>query len=103
MTCPLELQDGHILSVMGKSGCGKTTLLRVIAGLGSADTGTITIGGRDVTGIPPQERRAVYLYQEALLFPHLNRTGESGIWAEDTRREQKVRKTKPGTCWSSLI
>jgi ABC-type sugar transport system ATPase subunit len=72
MTCPLELQDGHILSVMGKSGCGKTTLLRVIAGLGSADTGTITIGGRDVTGIPPQERRAVYLYQEALLFPHLN-------------------------------
>ncbi|MFM8372711.1 MAG: heme ABC exporter ATP-binding protein CcmA [Bacteroidota bacterium] len=67
-----ELQDGHILSVMGKSGCGKTTLLRVIAGLGSADTGTIIIGGRDVTGIPPQERRAVYLYQEALLFPHLN-------------------------------
>lgn len=67
-----ELEDGHILSVMGKSGCGKTTLLRVIAGLGSSDTGNIVIGGRDVTLVPPQERGAVYLYQEALLFPHLN-------------------------------
>lgn len=67
-----ELENGHILSVMGKSGCGKTTLLRVIAGLGAADSGTINIGGRDVTGVAPQNRGAVYLYQEPLLFPHLN-------------------------------
>lgn len=67
-----ELQDGHILSVMGKSGCGKTTLLRVIAGLVTAENGTVIIGGHDVTGVPPQERGAVYLYQEPLLFPHLN-------------------------------
>jgi putrescine transport system ATP-binding protein len=67
-----ELNDGNILAVMGKSGCGKTTLLRIIAGLAAADNGRISIGGRDVTGVPPQQRRAVYLYQEALLFPHLN-------------------------------
>lgn len=67
-----DLSDGHILSVMGKSGCGKTTLLRVIAGLGTADSGTVCIGDRDVTNMPPQLRGAVYLYQEALLFPHLN-------------------------------
>lgn len=67
-----ELQEGHILSVMGKSGCGKTTLLRVIAGLANTENGTVAIGGRDVTEVPPQERGAVYLYQEPLLFPHLN-------------------------------
>ncbi|MFN7266235.1 MAG: ABC transporter ATP-binding protein, partial [Bacteroidota bacterium] len=67
-----ELKDGLILSVMGRSGCGKTTLLRVIAGLGAPDSGTVGIGGRDVTNMPPQLRGAVYLYQEALLFPHLN-------------------------------
>ncbi|MCE2823515.1 MAG: ATP-binding cassette domain-containing protein, partial [Saprospiraceae bacterium] len=67
-----DLSDGHILSVMGKSGCGKTTLLRVIAGLGTADSGTVCIGDRDVTNMAPQLRGAVYLYQEALLFPHLN-------------------------------
>jgi ABC-type Fe3+/spermidine/putrescine transport system ATPase subunit len=65
------------LAVLGRSGCGKTTLLKIIAGLTdikpdtiSSETG-IFLGGNNITGLPPQQRGAVYLYQEPLLFPHL--------------------------------
>lgn len=60
------------LSVLGRSGCGKTTLLKIIAGLEHADRGEIVLDGRSLLGVPPQERGVVYLYQEPLLFPHLD-------------------------------
>ncbi len=68
----LELAYGHTLAVIGASGCGKTTLLRLLAGLEAADGGTIRIQQRDVTDLSPRTRSALYLYQEPLLFPHLN-------------------------------
>ncbi|RMF57176.1 MAG: ATP-binding cassette domain-containing protein [Bacteroidetes bacterium] len=60
------------LSIVGPSGCGKTTLLKIIAGLTTADGGTVRLDGEDLTGVPPQRRGTVYLYQEPLLFPHLD-------------------------------
>jgi putrescine transport system ATP-binding protein len=66
-----DLPTGQTLAVLGRSGCGKTTLLKIIAGLLDADSGSIHIGGRNVEYEPPQQRGAVYLYQEPLLFPHL--------------------------------
>jgi ABC-type Fe3+/spermidine/putrescine transport system ATPase subunit len=66
-----DLPTGQTLAVLGRSGCGKTTLLKIIAGLLAADSGSIHIGGRNVEHEPPQQRGAVYLYQEPLLFPHL--------------------------------
>ncbi|WP_456429816.1 ABC transporter ATP-binding protein [Rhodocaloribacter sp.] len=60
------------LSILGPSGCGKTTLLKIIAGLATADAGAIVLEGEDLTRVPPQKRGIVYLYQEPLLFPHLN-------------------------------
>lgn len=60
------------LGILGKSGCGKTTLLKVIAGLLEPDSGVINVNGSRVNAIPPHKRGIVYLYQEALLFPHLN-------------------------------
>ena len=68
----LDLDAGATLAVIGTSGCGKTTLLRILAGLLRADTGRITIAARDVSGDTPHGRGAVYLYQEPLLFPHLD-------------------------------
>jgi ABC-type Fe3+/spermidine/putrescine transport system ATPase subunit len=60
------------LSILGKSGCGKTTLLKAIAGLHEPDDGTVLVNGKDMRGVSPHQRQTVYLYQESLLFPHLN-------------------------------
>ncbi|WP_031426461.1 ABC transporter ATP-binding protein [Flavimarina sp. Hel_I_48] len=65
--------DAHkTLSILGKSGCGKTTMLKIIAGLIKPDSGTLLLKGEDVTNARPEKRNIVYLYQEDLLFPHLN-------------------------------
>jgi ABC-type Fe3+/spermidine/putrescine transport system ATPase subunit len=60
------------LSVLGRSGCGKTTLLKILAGLVDPDHGVLRRAGVDITRLPVRERDMVYLYQEALLFPHLD-------------------------------
>ncbi len=70
--CSLQLAKSSTLSVLGRSGSGKTTLLKIIAGLETADSGTITLDGTSLYRVPPHQRGVVYLYQEALLFPHLN-------------------------------
>jgi multiple sugar transport system ATP-binding protein len=67
----LTVRDGELFVLLGPSGCGKTTLLRMIAGLESADSGTITIGGRDVTGLPPRKRDLAMVFQNYAVFPHL--------------------------------
>ena len=67
-----ELDKHKMLSVLGRSGSGKTTLLKIIAGLEKAEKGDILIKGNTVMDRPPNQRNIVYLYQEALLFPHLN-------------------------------
>ena len=66
------LDLGHTLAVIGPSGSGKTTLLRILAGLDRADSGSVYIDGQDLSAATTQTRGAVYLYQEPLLFPHLD-------------------------------
>ena len=68
----VDMYAHETLSILGRSGCGKTTLLKILAGLESPDQGTITLNGNEITELPPQHRGAVYLYQEPLLFPHLS-------------------------------
>ncbi|MFH1138106.1 MAG: ABC transporter ATP-binding protein [Pseudomonadota bacterium] len=68
----LELAKGDILCLLGHSGCGKTTLLRIIAGLEKADRGSIFLEGRDVRPIPPHRRDFGLMFQEFSLFPHRN-------------------------------
>ncbi|MBS4040901.1 MAG: ABC transporter ATP-binding protein [Flavobacteriales bacterium] len=75
----LSLDQHRTLSILGKSGCGKTTLLKLIAGLETADQGSIRVNGEDMTGKTPAERKIVYLYQEDLLFPHLSVRGNIGF------------------------
>jgi ABC-type Fe3+/spermidine/putrescine transport system ATPase subunit len=67
-----QVPQHQTLTILGKSGCGKTTLLKIIAGLETSDSGSVFIQDKEVTQAKPQERSAVYLYQEPLLFPHLN-------------------------------
>lgn len=67
-----SLDAKKTLSILGKSGCGKTTMLKTIGGLVAPDAGSIHLNQEDITHIKPEKRNIVYLYQEDLLFPHLN-------------------------------
>ncbi|MES3628711.1 MAG: ABC transporter ATP-binding protein [Longimonas sp.] len=67
----LTLNKGDTLAVLGASGSGKTTLLKIIAGIHREHSGSIHVGDTRIDPLPPQKRGVVYLYQEALLFPHL--------------------------------
>lgn len=68
----LAVRDGEFLAVVGPSGSGKSTLLRLIAGLESPTAGTVTIGGRDVTGLAPRDRDVAMVFQDPALFPYLS-------------------------------
>lgn len=67
----LDVPDGEFLVLLGPSGCGKTTTLRIIAGFVEATAGTVLLGGRDVTTLPPWKRNAGLVFQNYALFPHL--------------------------------
>src|SRR5271168_1301584 len=62
---------GSLTALLGPSGSGKSTLLRTIAGLDQPDTGTVTIGGRDVTRVPPQRRGIGFVFQHYAAFKHM--------------------------------
>lgn len=66
------LEERQMLSILGKSGSGKTTLLKIIAGLEQADRGAVRLEKKVMNTVPPHQRNIVYIYQEPLLFPHLN-------------------------------
>jgi multiple sugar transport system ATP-binding protein len=67
----LHVADGEFLVLVGPSGCGKSTLLRLIAGLEEATAGTIAIGDRDVTDLPPRSRDVAMVFQSYALYPHM--------------------------------
>ena len=68
----LDVRRGELLSLLGSSGCGKTTLLRIIGGFESPTAGEVMIGGRDVLAEPPYRRRTNMVFQHLALFPHLS-------------------------------
>jgi spermidine/putrescine transport system ATP-binding protein len=71
---PLDLTvpQGSFFALLGASGCGKTTTLRMIAGLEDPTTGTVFLGDRDVTDLPPHKRPVNTVFQSYALFPHLS-------------------------------
>ena len=67
----LSIRKGEFFSLLGPSGCGKTTLLRILAGFESPDSGRVLLNGRDITQLPPNERKVNTIFQSYALFPHL--------------------------------
>jgi sulfate transport system ATP-binding protein len=67
----LEVRDGSLTALLGPSGGGKSTLLRVIAGLEAPDTGTVSIAGEDATRQPPQQRNVGFVFQHYAAFKHM--------------------------------
>jgi iron(III) transport system ATP-binding protein len=67
----LDIHAGEFFAFLGPSGCGKTTLLRLIAGFNTADSGTVSVGGRDIGELPPWKRDVGLVFQSYALWPHM--------------------------------
>ena len=82
----LEIQRGEFITLLGSSGCGKTTTLRIIAGLESPDSGQVLLEGEDITELEPNRRSVNTVFQNYALFPHMTVAGNIGYGL-------KIRKT----------
>jgi putative spermidine/putrescine transport system ATP-binding protein len=67
----LSIAQGEFVTLLGPSGCGKSTLLRAVAGLNPIDEGTIEVGGKDITRLPPKNRNVGMVFQSYALFPNM--------------------------------
>ncbi len=88
----LEIKQGEFLVILGPSGCGKTTLMRMIAGLEKPSAGQISIGGADVTALPPRKRGVSMVFQSYALYPHMNVFNNIAFPLRAQRREKKFDK-----------
>jgi spermidine/putrescine transport system ATP-binding protein len=68
----LSVERGEFITLLGSSGCGKTSLLRIIAGLEFCDSGEVILEGRNVTNDPPEKRNVNMVFQNYALFPHMS-------------------------------
>ena len=68
----LEIAPGEFVALLGPSGCGKTTVLRILAGFETADSGSVTVNGRDVSHVPPARRDMGMVFQSYSLFPNMS-------------------------------
>ena len=68
----LDVARGEFVTLLGASGCGKTTTLRIISGLETPDEGSVILNGKDVTDLPPEKRPVNTVFQSYALFPHMN-------------------------------
>lgn len=92
----LYVRKGEFMTILGPSGCGKTTLLRLLAGFDTATEGNITIGGNDITNLPPYKRNVNTVFQKYALFPHLNVYDNIafGLKLKNTPKEEILPKVK---------
>ncbi|MDR2588079.1 MAG: ABC transporter ATP-binding protein [Spirochaetales bacterium] len=89
----LSVNAGEFITLLGGSGCGKTTTLRIIAGLEKADSGRVFIAGEEVTHKPPNERNIPMVFQNYALFPHMNVGENIGYSLKLKKRPKKeIRK-----------
>ena len=90
----LAVPRGALLALLGPSGCGKTTTLRLVAGLERADAGRVVVGGRDVTGLPPEARNMGVVFQSYALFPHMSAAANVGFGLEARGLPRAERNTR---------
>jgi putative spermidine/putrescine transport system ATP-binding protein len=90
----VEIARGEFFTMLGPSGSGKTTTLRVIAGFERPDEGTVELGGRDVSGLPPYARDVNTVFQDYALFPHMTvqQNVEYGLRVKKVARAERRRR-----------
>ena len=90
----LQIRPGEFFTLLGPSGCGKTTLLRMIIGFNSVEGGSISVGGRRIDGVPPNERNMGMVFQNYAVFPHMSVRDNVafGLKMRHVSREESARK-----------
>jgi putrescine transport system ATP-binding protein len=90
----LSIEKGELFSILGGSGCGKTTLLRMLAGFEVPTSGSIEIDGSDVTNLPPYERPVNMMFQSYAVFPHMSveKNIEYGLRRERTPKKEIAKR-----------
>src|SRR3954468_6636385 len=68
----LSFKQGEFVTLLGPSGCGKTTILRMVAGFEKPTSGTILVEGKDISPLPPNQRKIGMVFQAYALFPNMN-------------------------------
>src|SRR3954454_893264 len=92
----LEIERGAFYALLGPSGCGKTTTLRMIGGFEDPTAGTVYLGGRDVTDLPPYKRDVNTVFQSYALFPHLTVERNVAFGLERRKVSKAEVKTRVG-------
>ncbi|GGL29331.1 ABC transporter ATP-binding protein [Phycicoccus endophyticus] len=92
----LHLEPGELVALLGPSGCGKTTALRCLAGLEDPDSGSIEVGGRDITGVPTNKRDMGMVFQAYSLFPHMTARQNVEFGLELRGRDRSARRARAG-------
>jgi len=90
----LNISKGEIFALLGGSGCGKTTLLRMLAGFETPSSGKIFLDGQDMTGIPPYERPVNMMFQSYALFPHMTVEKNIGYGLKHEKLTDAARKNR---------
>lgn len=90
----LSIEPGEFVTLLGPSGCGKSTTLRMVAGFVQPNAGTIMIGGKNVTGIPPHRREVGLVFQNYALFPHMSvqKNVEFGLKMRGVEAAERLRR-----------
>jgi multiple sugar transport system ATP-binding protein len=87
----LDVADGEFLVLLGPSGCGKTTTLRIVAGFIEPTSGSVRLGDRDITGLPPWKRNTGVVFQSYALFPHMT-VAENIAFGLEMRKVPKAQR-----------
>ncbi|WP_224274508.1 ABC transporter ATP-binding protein [Nocardioides lacusdianchii] len=92
----LDLAPGELVALLGPSGCGKTTALRILAGLDRATSGTVSVGGKDLTRVPASKRDMGMVFQAYSLFPHMTVIDNVAFGLKMRGRDGASRRTRAG-------
>ncbi len=90
----LSVREGEFLTLLGPSGCGKTTTLRMLAGFITPTGGRILVDGIDITSVPPEKRNLGMVFQNYVLFPHLNIGDNIAFGLRERRVPKDVRRRR---------
>jgi ABC-type Fe3+/spermidine/putrescine transport system ATPase subunit len=92
----VEVGPGELLAIVGASGSGKTTSLRIAAGYEAPDSGTVTLGGEDITRVPPERRGFGMVFQHYALFPHMpvEQNVAFGLEARGVGKSERLAKAR---------
>jgi putative spermidine/putrescine transport system ATP-binding protein len=92
----LHIVPGELVALLGPSGCGKTTALRILAGLDHATSGTVSVGGKDLTKVPASKRDMGMVFQAYSLFPHMTVIDNVAFGLKMRGRDGAARRTRAG-------